>query len=131
VDSAIDYFSGELSFVGAGQVFARHPGGLSPWYTRRIMTTKDLAGILGRDESTLRQQAGCGQLSGTRGRNGWRFSWQDVSDYVADGLWKPQEHRFWTPEELDKLARGEPVPGRSPMACRIKRSKIRREACKH
>lgn len=128
----IDFFAGELSFASARDVFARNPGGNPEWYKRRFMTTQQAANVLGRDHSTLRQQAKRKLLPGERTEKGWRFSWQDLTDYVLAELWRPVGYERWRPDEIDRLKRGLEVDGRSAEACRVMRSKIkRRSSCSH
>lgn len=118
--------------MSARDVFARNPGGNPEWYRRRFMTTQQAAAVLGRDHSTLRYQAKHKLLTGERTKSGWRFSWQDLTDYVLAELWRSEAYEKWTPAEIALLQEGKRVPGRSSEACRVKRCNLKRRAqCSH
>lgn len=93
-----------MRVVGPAELFSRLNNQLPSWYAYRRLSTRDVARILGLDESTIRHQAGSGALKGRRTERGWVFGIRDVSDYIANGHWHgTRSVRRWTPEEINEL----------------------------
>lgn len=124
-----DVFGGEVSIWSARHVFGRMRDQQPRAYTERNIPTPVAARILGRDSSTVRQQLVAGRLAGTRTANGWRLSVRDLSDYIAGGRWREAgPRRPWTEAEIQELLSTGSCAGRSAMACKLKRLRMRRGA---
>jgi hypothetical protein len=113
--------------VGSAELFRRLNSRLPGWYARRWITAKEAARILGRDEATIRQQARAGALNGRRTESGWLFGIRDLSDYIASGRWRATAVNIkrWSAEELRTLRDTGTCPGRSAMAIKLKKNRMK------
>lgn len=109
-------------------------------YVRAVLTTQQIAELLHVDRSTVCVWRQKGWLKGRHGAkrqpNGlkfwyWRHSLKQVEDCLlvmqTRKRWNnPVEHTTWTPQEIETLLHGETPEGRSPIACRVKRCRVRK-----
>ncbi|TCP06605.1 helix-turn-helix domain-containing protein [Caldimonas thermodepolymerans] len=113
--------------VGSAELFRRLNERLPGWYAKRYLTTAEAARVLGRDTSTVRQQAIAGVLRGRRTERGWTFSIRDLSNYIAAGKWRGSAAvRRWTSAELEQLAATGTCPGRSRNGVKLKKYRLRK-----
>jgi transposase-like protein len=109
-------------------------------YTRRKLSTQDIADLMHVDRSTVHVWRKKGWLKGRRGarRRGWQKWWywrhslKDLEDCLLVMQTRkhhgnPVEHTTWTPQERELVKNGIRPEGRSRLACRIKLCRLRKE----
>src|SRR5690554_4909416 len=118
-----------MRVVGPAELFSRLNNQLPGWYARRHLSTREVARMLGLDDSTIRQQAGAGVLKGRRTERGWVFGIRDVSDYIADGRWRgARSVRPWTAEEINELLATGTCRSRTRNAIKIMKWRLKHAA---
>jgi hypothetical protein len=123
---------------------ANFKGRLPAEYLRRKLSTQDIVTLLHINPSTVHIWRQKGWLKGRRGakRTGWRkfvywrHSLKDLENCLM--VMKTRKRResaieftWWTPQEINILLQGEKPEGRSPLACRVMRCRLRKQGGKY
>ena len=125
MDSAIDRWSGEMSFAGAADVFRRHFPHTAPGYTTRRYSSIEAGRLIDRHYTCLTKAVAARWIRAERTASGdYRFSLADIAEYLLHENCRGSR-RPWSAAEIELLKSGINPAGRSANACAVKRSKLR------